>query len=413
VRLVIANHHRRQAGGTETYLSAIVPAIAQQGHQVGLLSEIDAPALRPEIQLPPASPCWIAEGASFCQVLDELRRFRPDLLFCHGLVHPALESELLEVAPAVFFMHNFYGTCISGDKTFKAPVPRPCRRQFGWQCLLHYYPHRCGGLSPLVMWNWFELQSARNRFLRRYRAIVTNSRYLAAELERHGILGHAIHLFPRRPSGGAADSEPRLLPPPAAGKPWRLLFLGRLDFLKGGQFLLDALPQTQARLGRTLHVTFAGEGPSRQPWAEMAQSITKRHPSIQVEFPGWLGGDGLQNCFASTHLLVMPSLWPEPFGLVGLEAGLYGIPTAAFATGGIPEWLQEGVNGCLADANPPRPDSLSQAIVRALEDHHRYARLRAGASRCAGEFTLARHLALLLPILEGAAAIKETRTLSR
>lgn len=34
--------------------------------------------------------------------------------------------------------------------------------------------------------------------------------------------------------------------------------------------------------------------------------------------------------------LVIPNLWPEPFGLVGLEAAQYGVPAVSFAVGGIP-----------------------------------------------------------------------------
>jgi len=406
MRIAVANHHRRQAGGSETYLSALLPALAQTGHQLALLAETDAPASRSEIQLPPGSPSWIVERLGRRQALHAVRRFDPDVLFCHGLIDPHLEAALLELAPAVFFMHNFYGTCISGGKTFKTPIPRPCQREFGWSCLLHYYPHRCGGLNPLVMWNSFQLQSARNRFLHRYQSIVTNSRYLAEELRRHGLSGHAIHLFPG-PSR-SPEAEPALQAAPGADDPWRLLFVGRMDFLKGGHVLLEALPAVQHHLGRPLHLTFAGDGPSRRHWEDMAHSVTSRHAGVKVDFLGWLSGESLRDCFSRTHLLIMPSLWPEPFGLAGLEAGLHGIPSAAFASGGIPEWLEEGVNGCLANGNPPHAGALSQAIVRALADPDSYASLRSGAFHRACQFTLDRHLQQLLPILEAAAESRAT-----
>src|SRR2546423_8225430 len=40
-----------------------------------------------------------------------------------------------DVAPAVFFAHAYYGTCISGAKTFKRPTVTPCDRRFGPKCL--------------------------------------------------------------------------------------------------------------------------------------------------------------------------------------------------------------------------------------------------------------------------------------
>ncbi len=98
----------------------------------------------------------------------------------------------------------------------------------------------------------------------------------------------------------------------------------------------------------------------------------------------------------------MPSLWPEPFGLSGLEAGRFGLPTTAFAVGGIPEWLTDGVNGAIASLDGVRATSLAHAIERCLDPNH-HAQLRDGAREVAGRYTMERHLAALLPALERAA----------
>jgi glycosyltransferase involved in cell wall biosynthesis len=97
-------------------------------------------------------------------------------------------------------------------------------------------------------------------------------------------------------------------------------------------------------------------------------------------------------------LLVVPSLWPEPFGLVGLEAGLLGLPAAAFAVGGIPEWLSNGVNGFLAPGDPPTAAGLAQAIANCLQDANQYARLRQGAQMMAQRYTMKAHLDKLIEI---------------
>jgi glycosyltransferase involved in cell wall biosynthesis len=101
-------------------------------------------------------------------------------------------------------------------------------------------------------------------------------------------------------------------------------------------------------------------------------------------------------------LLVMPSLWPEPFGLSGPEAGLQGVPAAAFAVGGIPQWLEDGVNGHLAPGNPPSAPGLADAIVRCLADPFTHSRLRQGALESARRWSAERHVAELLPILTAA-----------
>jgi hypothetical protein len=53
----------------------------------------------------------------------------------------------------------------------------------------------------------------------------------------------------------------------------------------------------------------------------------------------------------------------------------------AFASGGIPEWLHEGVNGCLAPASPPTAAGLAEALIRCLRSLESSDQLRRGAVR--------------------------------
>ena len=98
-----------------------------------------------------------------------------------------------------------------------------------------------------------------------------------------------------------------------------------------------------------------------------------------VEFAGWLNTEKKLDLLREADLIAVPSLWPEPFGLVGIEAGCYGVPAVGFAVGGIPDWLIPGQTGELAPGDPPTAAGLSEAIVRALADPSHYRRLSAGA----------------------------------
>jgi glycosyltransferase involved in cell wall biosynthesis len=93
----------------------------------------------------------------------------------------------------------------------------------------------------------------------------------------------------------------------------------------------------------------------------------------------------------SVDILAVPSLWPEPFGVVGIEAGYCGLPSVAFATGGIPSWLRPGLSGELAPT-PPSVGGLADAIVRALRDPAHLDALRLGAWQVGGEFSCERHI---------------------
>jgi len=327
-----------------------------------------------------------------------LRDWRPDVLYCQGLSDPQFEAEALAIAPGVFYAHN-YCTCISGAKTRKFPRPGPCPRQFGWQCLLQYYPRRCGGWNPLTMLSQFQLQANRIKLLSHYEAVLANSEYVAAEYRRHGVRAHCVHPFVNAPS---ADS----LPGTAAGrsKPyWQLLFLGRMDLLKGGRVLLDALPIVRAGVDRDLKMVFAGDGPDREAWERRAARLQRSNSGLEIRFVGWVDGPALESLFSDSDLLVMPSLWPEPFGLAGPEAGLRCLPAVAFAVGGIRDWLQNGVNGFLAPGDPPRPEGLALAISQALDSSH-YSRLRVAARRLAQSWAMEKHMTDLLRILESGVA---------
>jgi glycosyltransferase involved in cell wall biosynthesis len=77
---------------------------------------------------------------------------------------------------------------------------------------------------------------------------------------------------------------------------------------------------------------------------------------------------------------------------VGLEAARHGVPAAAFAVGGIPEWLEDGVNGRLAPATPPRAEGLGDAIAACLRDPAEFYRLRAGARAAATRAQMGPHV---------------------
>jgi glycosyltransferase involved in cell wall biosynthesis len=180
----------------------------------------------------------------------------------------------------------------------------------------------------------------------------------------------------------------------------KLLFVGRMVTVKGGGILLDALPQVLRALARPLHVTFVGDGTERQRWEQKAARIQASDPRLKIEFAGWLEGVQLRPMLRDSDLLVVPSLWPEPFGLIGPEAGAYGLPAAAFDVGGIADWLTDGVNGYLAPGDPPSPEGLAQAITQCLNDPAKYQSLRQGAVESARRFSLREHVAGLCDLFE-------------
>jgi glycosyltransferase involved in cell wall biosynthesis len=390
MRVAVATWTPRRVGGIEEYLSIVLPAMHEAGLKVAFWHESDEPPHRPRIELPQGVPdlCAVDVGA-----LRELRKWKPDVIYSHGLHSLELEEQVLQIAPAVFFLHTYRGTCISGTKTFTRPTVVPCNRKFGWPCLAHYFPHGCGGDNPVTMWRLFKRQSEYFRLLGQYRAILTHTDHMRDEMVRHGFSAEVI---PYPVEAQALGDLPR-----EAGA-WHLLFAGRMEVLKGGHYFLEALPKVLSAARRPVRVIMAGDGPQRTQWEARARQLQAAHPDLRVEFTGWVTQDQVGMLMKSVDLLVVPSLWPEPFGSVGPAAAQHGVPAAAFAVGGIPQWLLDGVSGHLAPGDPPTPAGLADAINTCLRDPAHYAALRNGARQVAVNFSMARHMPPLIAAFERA-----------
>jgi glycosyltransferase involved in cell wall biosynthesis len=403
LRVAVANWSSRRVGGIEEYVSVVLPALHTAGVTTAFWHELDEPVDRPHIDIPPGVIDISGTKGGIVPALNALRDWRPDVIYVQGILDAGVERRLIEIAPSVRFIHTYSGTCISGGKTFTRPTVRACDRTFGWPCLLHYFPHGCGGRSPVTMWRQFQRQTDQLATLRRYTGILTHTAHMQAEMVKHGMQADVLPFPVEQHATGSAGLQP--CPPLSEtalkGTNWSLLYAARMDFLKGGRFLLDALPIVARAARRRVTLTLAGDGPDRAALEARAREIAA--PDITTNFRGWVAQKCIGALMKDSDLLVVPSLWPEPLGSVGPAAAQHGLPAAAYAVGGIREWLTDGVNGHLAPAHPPTAEGLAGAILRCLEDPPHYISLRTGAREMAKRFTMARHLPKLIAKLEQAA----------
>lgn len=244
------------------------------------------------------------------------------------------------------------------------------------------------------MWNDYLLQGQRLRLLSQYARLVVASEHMAFEYRRHGLNADVVPLWIDGKEG------PIDVLPLQSESEFHLLFVGRMENLKGGKLLLGALETVAEALDKKVVCHVAGAGHAETEWQRQAADVVVRCRTVQVEFHGWLSSEHLQTIMRKAHLLVIPSIWPEPFGLVGLEAGKLGVPAAAFDVGGIRQWLHDGVNGVLATGTPPSSAGLAHSIIAVLRDPLRYGAFRTNAARVAWEqFSRKGHVTRLEKIL--------------
>jgi glycosyltransferase involved in cell wall biosynthesis len=273
---------------------------------------------------------WAADD--FARAID---RFRPDIVHTHSMVElpPMIWDRVRRAgARAVHTLHDYDLVC-SRASLFRDG--RNCEA-------LH--------LSCRITAAW------KARFARSIDAVAAVSATVLAEHRRFGLF-EALPADRVRVIWNAAppkDSEP---PPMAPAPPARELvfgFLGRLVPEKGVETLLDAcrlLPDEGWRLrvaGR------AQEGDA----AYRARAL-----GLPVDFLGFCDPVAF---LRSVDVLVVPSIWREPFGLTVVEAFAQGVPVIGSRLGAIAELVRPIGDGWLV--TPGDTAALAARMARAIEE---------------------------------------------
>jgi glycosyltransferase involved in cell wall biosynthesis len=404
-------------GGTERYAAVVVPALRAAGHEVLVLCREAHPgSFGGELETVPVVALPELDGetmsrAARVQLRQQVRELAPDVVFLQVARNLTALSELVELAPVVRFVHDHTLFCPGLNKYREDG--ELCERPLGIECLSRYWLSSGCVCFKRGMWPRRPLQpvrvlSAKLREIeinRRAAALVTNSHHMRGELVRAGFdptRVTALPMFtrsntPDQPAGPLPEETEAFLAQgdgPVVFTPARLTLPD-----KGVDYLVSALGMAKG----PLRAVVAGTGPAEAWLREKADAET---PAGRVHFPGWLDAGGVEALYGRCDLVCIPSVWAEPFGLVGLEAMAHSRPVAAFAVGGVPEWCADGETGLLS----PRRDAhaLALAIDRlAGEPELRASMGAAGLARVQTEFTPEAHMGALLPVLEGAAGESE------
>lgn len=163
---------------------------------------------------------------------------------------------------------------------------------------------------------------------------------------------------------------------------WRLLYVGRIDSRKGIDIVIRALPQCPPEA--TLMVCGRGDEVHLRELRRLGDELGV---GDRVQFTTSTR-DELARRYSSADVVVFPSVWEEPFGLVPLEAMSCGTPVVGTAVGGAAEFLVDEEN-CLT-FTPAEASTLALSLHRLAEDDSLRARLVAGGRATAEEFDVDR-----------------------
>ena len=384
-------------GGVERYLADLLAADpAGFDHHVvlGQGDRCDFAGRWPVTKLP-----WSAEGRSRPPAEAELTRALGALDAVCLMHYPPSPGTLVAAqragVPVAVFCHDHRWWCASGSR-YHRRLNRICTiRGSTSACALRYHALRCGGLRPGPLVRGFARATAGRQALARAGAILTASRFMAAEAALHGAAVAHTHVAPL-PTAFAGQ----VLPAPPAGSATTVLFASRLTPEKGVATLLEAF----ALMRGAIALELAGTGISA---AATARTVAAHPRADRIRLLGHLENREMRDAYARASVVVVPSLWPEPFGLVGVEALAAGRPVVTTGVGGTAEWARADL-GVLVTP-PGRPAELAAALDRVVADPTWEERAREAGSRWVREHhSASAHVARLREVLAPLAAGRGT-----
>ncbi len=170
----------------------------------------------------------------------------------------------------------------------------------------------------------------------------------------------------------------REIPPPAPPDP-AILFAGRVVADKGADVFVRACARALPSLpGWRAMLLGADRFGADSPDTKFLRALRPEAEAAGVAMTGWRPHADVLDAMSRAAIVVVPSRWPEPFGLTALEAMACGAAVLCSPRGGLPE-----VTGDAAvTIDPDDPDALAAAIIALARDPARRAALaEAGRAR--------------------------------
>jgi glycogen(starch) synthase len=159
-----------------------------------------------------------------------------------------------------------------------------------------------------------------------------------------------------------ALEPPDLEPSNLCFDPPKLACMGRLIEDKGFDLAIDAYKVIVEEFPGA-RLVIAGDGPCRNDLKKMARGLNTAHP---VEFTGWIPVEKMPEFLDKATVVIVPSRWDEPFGLVALQAAQMARPVVAARVGGLAEVVIPEKTGLLFEKNNSR--ELATAVCSLLRN---------------------------------------------
>lgn len=352
MNILFVNKHCGYLGGVEQNIAETVKGLKNRGHKCFLVYEaltnrdaqaymalFDACFSCPELGSKNPPP-----EKSFAHIFQKLN---PDVVYLHKVDQVNFCEPIRSKTRIVRMVHD-HDLCCPRQHKYLRGSGRVCHHKAGWRCWLDLAFLGRDRESPLGF-KPISLSKKKKEMQQNYvfDSLLVGSQFMKQELLQNGFSQKKVHILP--PVVQKPKSERTQVPSQN-----RILYTGQLIRGKGVDLLLQAL----AKISVNFQVIIAGTGNAEAKLKKMCHQLKLDN---RVQFKGWVPHEQLNALYAWAKVVVVPSRWPEPFGMVGLEAMHHGRPVVGFDVGGIPDWIEHGLTGQLV------PEQDVQAFANATE----------------------------------------------
>ena len=272
------------------------------------------------------------------QVKSILDNEDPDIVYLHNIHNPYIVEVLTELKPVVKYVHDHESYCPKGIRIVNDSL---CTNSLSLRCAINAFRgngYRCMGRrsQPLEVLKKIRQMLMNRRAHRNVKKFVVASNHMKNNLLMQGYQDNRIAVIPYFtviPDDITEVSQQN-----------NILFVGRISPEKGLDIFIESLELLEA----DFRFIIVGDG--SPDYVDMLHNkVREKKLEEKVEFSGWVDNRHISEYYAKSAFLVVPSIWPEPFGIVGIEAMAHSRPAISFNVGGIPEWLEHEKTGFLIE----------------------------------------------------------------
>ena len=349
MRILFVNTTGGFFGGVEQSIVLAARGLGTRGHHCSFVSANRSGTSLKEFDKNFAA-VWNLKNISLEQVI---KIDKPEVIYVHKFDHI---DQIFRAAKGLRIVRMFHDHDIYCPRRHKYYFHnhKICTRKAGLICYadLAFLERGSHGLHLTSV-------AKKLRELRRNRKLETciaGSRYTRQELIRNGFNPETVKIL-------APSVAPSTLPFVPYPLDKSLLFVGQLIRGKGVDTLLYAFSLLKKKIHEDIQLHIVGTGNDAASLESLACEL---NVDKETHFHGWINHDKITDFYDKASLVVVPSRWPEPFGMIGLAAMLRKRPVAATNAGGISDWLADGETGYLSP--PDNPEKLAENIERLLTD---------------------------------------------